>query len=194
MACLHALPILGLQILSASATLLFGDVEDDSSLPKFFISTYTTDEYECDGTKSDGEDGEERCILCVFSLLSTLLCSLFMIYYLWRMWQVTMEMARITLNHNLEKRIHAFRLAVTMLLLLGTLCRALSVLSEPKEVVFELLRLGDFISIVLVVAAASAMLVLRPVRDARLADKRSKDLEETSMFELPPTEMVPLVV
>lgn len=191
LAFLHTLPILGLQVLSSLATLIFGDVEDDTSLPEFFISTYTTQDYKCDG--GTAKDEEERCILCVFSLLSTILCSLFMMYYLWRMWQVTMEMARITLNHNLEQRIHAFRMAVTMLLLLGTLCRGLTVFSEPKEVLFELLRLGDFVSIVLVVAAASAMLVLRPVRDARMADKLFTLSGEISVFAPPPTEMVPLV-
>ena len=82
-----------------------------------------------------------------------------------------MEMTQITLNHSLEQRIRVFRNAVTGLLLVGLLCRGLSVLSDPKEPFFEVLRLGDFVSVVLVVAAASAMLVIRPVRDARMADK-----------------------
>ena len=59
LACLHTLPIFGLQVLSALSTLIFGDdVEDDTSLPEFFMSTYTKHDYECSG--SNIEDDEDR--------------------------------------------------------------------------------------------------------------------------------------
>lgn len=167
-AILSSIPILGAQTLSALATLYSGD-QDESPLQELFLSIHTSHPRECDGSLR--EDHKDGCTLCTFSFLSTLLCFLFITYYLWRMWQVTLEMAQITLNHSLEQRIRLFRNAVTTLLLLSLVFRGFSILSEPKEVAFKLLRLGDFISMVLVVAAASIMLVIRPVRDARLADK-----------------------
>lgn len=172
-ALLSSVPVLGAQTLAALATVFSGDNdEDDSFLQERFLSTYIPDEYGCDGKREDHQDG---CELCIFPLLSTLLSFSFVLYYLWRMWQVTMEMAQITLNHNLEQRICVFRNAVTGLLLLSLLCRGLSVIFDPEDPAFEVLRLGDFMSIVLVVAAASVMLVIRPVRDARMADKNVGD-------------------
>lgn len=171
-AFLSSIPVLGAQTLAALVTLLSGD-QDNSSPPGIFLSIHTSHKYECDGSMR--EDHQDGCTLCAFSLLSTLLCLLFVAYYLWRMWQVTAKMAQITLNHNLEQRIRLFRNAVTGLLLLSLVFRGFSILSDPKAVAFELLRLGDFVSVVLVVAAASAMLVIRPVRDARLADKSVSD-------------------
>lgn len=170
-ASLSCIPLFLAQLLAAMVS-TFSDDEDlgDSSLPDIFYETHTQhDTYECDGARS--EDHQEGCTLCVFPLLSSLLSLLFLAYYLWRMWVVTAEMALITLNHSLEQRIRVFRNAVTVLTLLSVLCRSLSVIAEPKDVFFELMRLGDFTSVVLVVAAASSMLVLGPVRDARMADK-----------------------
>eukprot|EP00803_Ostreobium_quekettii_P011746 evm.model.scf_1388EXC.4 EVM.evm.TU.scf_1388EXC.4 scf_1388EXC:24736-30158(-) len=177
-ATLSCIPLFVAQLLIAVVS-TFVDDEDlsDSSLPGSFYETHTEDEtHECDGTRS--EDHQEGCTLCVFPLLSSLLSLLFLAYYLWRMWAVTAEMALITLNHSLEQRIRVFRNAVTVLTLLSVLCRSLSVLAEPKDAFFELMRLGDFVSVVLVVAAASSMLVLGPVRDARMADKAGSDDED----------------
>lgn len=170
LAVLSSTPLLVAHTLAAVATVLSGDdVDDDESVSGIFLSTHTTHDLKCDGSKK--EDHEDGCTLCGFSLLSTFLSLLFILFYLWRMWDVTFAMAHITLNHSLEQRICVFRNTVTGLLLTGVLCRGLSVLSDPKDVAFELLRLGDFMSMVLVAAAASAMLVIRPVRDARMADK-----------------------
>lgn len=173
-AFLSSIPVLGAQTLAALATVFSGDNdEDDSFLQERFLSTHIPDDHGCDGSKR--EDHQDGCELCIFPLLSTLLSFSFVLYYLWRMWQVTMEMTQITLNHNLEQRICVFRNAVTGLLLLSLLCRGLSIISEPQDPAFGVLRLGDFTSIVLVVAAASVMLVIRPVRDARMADKNVSD-------------------
>eukprot|EP00803_Ostreobium_quekettii_P000208 evm.model.scf_919EXC.3 EVM.evm.TU.scf_919EXC.3 scf_919EXC:40055-45461(+) len=168
---LLCMPLLAAQTLAALASLIPGeDGDDESTVAEFLVDTHEIhDTYECDGTRSN--DQQEGCTLCVFSLTSTLLCLVFIAYYLRRIWQVTTEMALITLNHSLEQRIRVFRNAVTALTLASLLFRAVSVLAEPKGAAFELLRLGDFLSVVLMVAAASAMLVLGPVRDARLADK-----------------------
>ncbi|GMH40687.1 hypothetical protein BSKO_08591 [Bryopsis sp. KO-2023] len=170
-ALLHTLPIFGLQTLIAVLTVVVSaDMERKWGFPKYFLISSVVEKEGCDIGK-EGELPSSGCVVCIYPLISTMVSALFILYYLWRMWQITSQMMFITLNQSLKQRIVMFRLAVTLLLSLGVLCRGLTVIPMPRSQPFEFLRLGDFVSVALFVVASSYFLVVRPVRDTRFADK-----------------------
>lgn len=112
-----------------------------------------------------------RCIVCIYPFVSTILSAMFVIYYLYHLWDTTSDMMRITVNLSLTHRMVLFRVIATILLSLGIVCRGLTAVAAPRSIPFELLRLGDFVSVVSFVSAASYSLVLKPVYDSRSAEK-----------------------
>lgn len=125
--------------------------------------------------------------MCVYPFVSMLVSGIFVLYYISSLWNVTSKMMQITVNQTLMKRMVAFRAFVTVLLLLGVACRCLAVWLEPRTVMFEILRLGDFSSVALFVAAANYSLVLRPVHEARFAERINRS-ESKWWRELDPTD------
>lgn len=112
-----------------------------------------------------------RCIVCIYPFVSTVLTAVFVIYYLYHLWDTTSNMIRITVNQSLTRRMVTFRLFATLVLSMGVVCRGLTAITAPRSVPFELLRLGDFLSVLYFVIAASYSLVLKPVYDSRSAEK-----------------------
>lgn len=137
--------------------------EDDWNFRRISLLTYLSSS----PCWSDGQ----KCEACVIPLLSTFLSALVIGRYLWLMWMLTLKMCRMAINQCLEQRVRLFRSLVTVLLLSSLFFRGIGLVWSPVHVLHEFCRLADFLSILIFITAFSLLLVIRPIREGRIADK-----------------------
>lgn len=166
-AFLCTLPIFGVQTFVSLLTELFPDKVDDDS---HYIWISSSEERNGCDLMIDQDPPSSGCVVCIYPIVSSIFSLLFIICYTLKLNQKINQMMNIALNQSLKQRINVFRCG-TLLLMMGVVCRGVTVIMEPRTVLFEILRLGDFLSAAFFVMASSYTLVLRPVHDTRIADK-----------------------
>ncbi len=157
-------------------------VEADLHLPRSTLATYL----ESDVCWSDDHSPSTTCTVCVLPLISTLISAAVVGFYLYQSWIITVRMGQLAINQYIEKRMRLFRSlichiklhtlsasrsSVCVLLFFSLLFRGLSVIREPGHVFHEFCKLIDFLSMLLFMMALNLILVIRPIREARIADK-----------------------
>lgn len=116
----------------------------------------------------EGESG-----VCVIPLFSSFVSGLVIARYIWLIWLLTLRMGQLALNQCLERRMRFFRALVTVLLISSLMFRSLGALFNPGHVFHEFCRLAEFLSVLIFVSAFSFLLVIKPVREGRIADKNA---------------------
>lgn len=116
----------------------------------------------------EGESG-----VCVIPLFSSFISGLVIARYIWLIWLLTLRMGQLALNQCLERRMRFFRALVTVLLISSLVFRSLGALVNPGHVFHEFCRLTEFLSVLIFVGAFSFLLVIKPVREGRIADKNA---------------------
>jgi hypothetical protein len=82
-----------------------------------------------------------NCYFCVFPLLSTLISAGFCSAFLLVAWRVTERIISAVINKTLVFRIRLLQLLVAFLLPVSIACRGVTVLFQPFDLGFEILRL-----------------------------------------------------
>ena len=160
-------------------------VEADLHLPRSTLVTYLKSNV----CWSDHRSPSTPCTVCVLPLFSTLISAAVVGFYLYQSWRITIRMGQLAINQYIEKRmrlfrslflshqasrteaVYASRSSVCVLLFFSLLFRGLSVIREPGHVFHEFCKLIDFLSMFLFMMALNLILVIRPIREARIADK-----------------------
>ena len=182
-----SLPCCVAQLVAALFTRMF-DLAYSQWLLGAFFSTFVSLPPYCvvlegpaapDGTQTTSESSS--CSFCTFPLLSTLITAVFACCYLLMFLWVTHRMAHALINKYLVRRAWALQLAVTALFTLSIISRGTTVIFEPFDLGFELLRLATAVCSVSLVLTVSFVLVIKPLWDARLADKIIKKHNRTAV-------------
>lgn len=160
-----SLPTCAAQVICGMFTQMIELDYSRSLYRRFFAVVMKLDPAHCRGVK------DADCVACLYPLLSTLVSVLFGLVYLSIMVYVTSKVAEAALNKRLQGRIRAFQLSVSVFFTLSVACRGVSVLFQPFDFWFDLLRLLNAVCIAALVVSVSVIMVLRPVHDARSADR-----------------------
>jgi len=147
--------------------------EDSLHLPRSSLTPFQ------DSSVCWGELKPDQCAVCVIPLASTLISAVVIGCYLFHTWKITVRMGKIAINQSIEQRMRLFRSSVTVLLLFSLVFRGLSVIWNPGHVLHEFCKMADFVAMLFFVMALSFILVIRPVREARIADKNVKSVTIT---------------
>lgn len=160
LALAFCIPFSAAQLVCALFTRLFSLSYSSSDLSLTFFSTYATIQTDFCLQQDAGSvgssslhisqlqefpsaQGNSNCVVCTFALLSTLVSASFAIALLLVAWYVTERVARRAVNKVLIFRIRLLQLLVVLFLPLSIICRGLTVLFQPFQLGFELLRLGN---------------------------------------------------
>lgn len=153
-------------------------------LQMFFAASATVPAKYCPVESGD------NCVVCVFPEFSTLISAAFGFLYVAVLWYVAYKIAKTAINKLLSRRMRTLQYCITVFSSIGIVCRGLTVLFQPYQIGFELLRLGHSMSTACLIASVSYVLVWKPVYDSRVADKTIKASNDGINQ---PTELMPLV-
>ena len=145
-----SLPFCAAQIVCAVYTLVF-DLDYSKIFIYTFFATFDTRETEfCQIAIPDASQPDlpiygisENCDFCVFPLLSTLISAGFCSIFLLVAWRVTERITAAVINKTLIFRMRLLQFLVAFLLPIGIACRGVTVLFQPFDLGFEILRLAN---------------------------------------------------
>lgn len=86
---------------------------------------------------------EQNCVFCTFALFSTVASAAFVLCYLVAAWIVTERVASAVVSRVLARRLRVLQLVVAVLLPLGVICRGLTIMFQPFDLGFEVLRFAS---------------------------------------------------
>ncbi|KAG2482670.1 hypothetical protein HYH03_018407 [Edaphochlamys debaryana] len=165
-----SLPTCAAQIVAALFTRIFELDYTDKVLQLMFATDMSLGEH-CD----PDTEMMANCAFCVFPLLSTFISVAFSGIYLAAAFAVTQRMAAAVINKLLVRRIRLMQLLVMSSMAVSLACRGCTVLFEPFELGFELLRVAHLFCLVGSVVTLCWFLVLKPVYDTHIADRALKE-------------------
>jgi hypothetical protein len=156
-------------------------------LSQFFKASYPVQPQQCPGD----ETLTDNCAVCVFPEFSTLISAAFTILYMAVFWHVTGKIARTAINKSISMQIRTLQVCVTVIYCSSVAFRGVTVLFHPYTLWFEFFRIGHALATFLLIVSVSFLLVWKPVRDGRIADRQITLQTASSTGQ--PTELLPLV-
>ncbi|KAK9817889.1 hypothetical protein WJX72_003805 [[Myrmecia] bisecta] len=185
------IPVLILQSVVAWASLIVGTTAEESrgSLLHYLIATHTAGTAEeCGGEQHAG------CALCRFPAVSSMVSVAFALVYLFVIRQLTSRMLSAAINRRLQRRLRCFQVTLFIAIPLGEALRSCTVITNPFNLVFEVLWLLYFLTIPVTIAAASWLLVVIPAWEARCAmQEKEIPWDDSASNSERPQELVLLV-